>query len=145
MTETYTTGNPTTGSAAAGPSRAVHIVVWVLQVLAAAMFVYAGLVKVGADPMQVQAFEGMGLGVTGMYVVGVLEVAGGIGLLLPGVAGFAATCLVALMIGATILSIGMMGLVPLIAAPVITLIVVAVIAWVRRRGTAAFVRAMLGR
>ena len=145
MSETTTTRTRTAGAPTSGPSRTVNIVVWVLQVLAAAMFVYAGVAKIFADPMQIQGFEAMGLGVTGMYVVGVLEVAGGLGLLLPGVAGFAASCLVALMIGATVLSLGLMGFVPLIAVPVLTLVVVAVIAWVRRRGTVAFVRFVLGR
>jgi uncharacterized membrane protein len=141
MSEATTTRTAT----APAPSKTVNIVIWVLQVLGAVMFIYAGLAKIGADPQQIQGFEAMGLGVTGMYVVGVLEVAGGIGLLLPGVAGFAAAALVALMIGATVLSIGLMGLVPLIAVPVLTLVVVAIIAWVRRREALAFVRFVLGR
>src|SRR5262249_15531159 len=130
---------------AAGPSRTMNVVLWVLQVLAAAMFAYAGLVKVSADPQQVEAFGQMGLGNTGMYVIGVLELAAALGLLLPGVVGFAGLCLVGLMIGAVIVTVMMMGPTPLVAAPGITLPVVAIVAWGRRATTARFIRVALGR
>jgi uncharacterized membrane protein len=150
MSDTSTT--EATAAHAPAPTRArgqlsgkLNVTAWVLQVLGAALFIYAGLAKLSGDPMQVEGFQAMGLGIAGMYIIGVLEIAGGVGLLLPGVSGFAATCLVGLMVGATIVTIGLMGLVPLIAAPVVTLILVAVIAWLRRRNTVAFLRFVFGR
>lgn len=144
-TTTETAATPATTRDSGQLSRGLNTTAWVLQVLGAAMFLYAGVVKVSGDPMQVEGFQAMGLGIAGMYIIGVLEIAGGVGLLLPGISGFAATCLVGLMIGATVITIGLMGLVPLIAAPVVTLIVVAVIAWLRRRNTVAFLRFAFGR
>ena len=60
----------------------------------------AALPKLTADPMTVAGFTAMGFGATGMFVIGLLEVAGAIGLLIPRLTGLAALCLVALMIGA---------------------------------------------
>jgi uncharacterized membrane protein YphA (DoxX/SURF4 family) len=149
---TDTTGSGTAGATgtategkAGGEGRAGNVGLWVLQVLGAAIFLFAGYSKLKGDPQQVEGFEAIGLGVTGMYVIGVLEIAGAVGLLLPGVAGFAGLCLVALMVGATIATIGMMGFAPLVAIPVVTLIIAAVIAWGRRRTVPRFVNTLLGR
>lgn len=140
-----TTPTDATASKAGGRGRAGNVVLWVLQVLGAAIFIFAGYAKLKGDAQQVEGFEAMGLGVAGMYIVGTLEIAGAVGLLLPGVAGFAGLCLIALMVGATIATIGMMGFGPLVAVPVVTLILAAVIAWGRRRTIPAFVNALLGR
>jgi uncharacterized membrane protein YphA (DoxX/SURF4 family) len=144
MTETTATDTTGTGTTtkAGGTRRAGNIVLWVLQVLGAVMFAYAGYTKLVGDA---QMAASMGLGMAGMHIVGVLEIAGAVGLLLPGVAGFAGGCLVALMVGATIDTIVMLGLSPLVAFPVVTLILVAVIAWGRRRTVPRFVNTLLGR
>lgn len=123
-----------------GPSRAANIGLWVLQVLAAAVFVFAGLQKVMADPLQVAGFEAMGLGIIGLYLIGSLELAGAVALLVPRLAGLAALCFVALMIGALVATFLTMGLTPLLAIPAVIGVVVAVIAWGRRRGTVALAR-----
>ena len=122
--------------------RAGNIGLWVLQVLVAAMFAFAGYTKLVGDA---QMAASMGFGLSGLHIVGVLEIAGAVGLLLRGVAGFAGVCLVALMVGATIDTIVMLGLSPLIAAPVVTLILVTIIAWGRRATIPRFVNALLGR
>jgi uncharacterized membrane protein YphA (DoxX/SURF4 family) len=143
MTETTVTDG--TASKSSGKVRAGNVGLWILQVLGAAMFVFAGYSKLKGDAQQISGFESMGLGIAGMYIIGVLEIAGAVGLLLPGVAGFAGLCLVALMVGATIATIATMGLVPLVAVPVVTLILVAVVAWGRRRSIGTFVNVVLGR
>lgn len=145
MSETVTDTTEASVKKAGGKGRAGNIGLWVLQVLGAAIFVFAGYAKLKGDTQQVEGFQAMGLGVAGMYIVGVLEIAGAVGLLLPGVAGFAGLCLIALMVGATIATVGMMGFTPLLAVPVVTLIVAAVIAWGRRATTPRFVNALLGR
>lgn len=144
-TVTDTTVTNATASKSSAKGRAGHVSLWVLQVLGAAMFAFTGVLKVTGDPATVAGFEAMGLGVAGMYIVGVLEIAAAVGLLLPGVAGFAGLCLVALMVGATIATIATMGLSPLVALPAATLIVVTVIAWGRRHTTVKFANALLGR
>lgn len=136
----------TTASAhgTATPSRrrpvAGTVALWVLQVLLAGVFVMAALPKVSGDPIAVAGFELLGLGVPGMIVVGWLELAGAVALLVPRLCGLAATCQVALMIGAV--SVTAVLIPEMIAFPAVTLVVVCVVAWFRRHDTAALFRAL---
>lgn len=112
-------------------SRGAVIALWTLQVLLALMFVVgSGAPKLFGDAYAVQIFTDLGVGQWLRYVVGVLEVAGGLGLLVPRLAGLAASCLVALMVGATIsqlffLSEGFWY------TPVILGVLLGVVAWFR--------------
>ena len=110
-----------------------RIALWALRVVLAAVFLFAAWGKVTLDPMTVAGFDAMGLGATGAVVIGVLESLGAIGLLVPRVAGVAAAALVALMIGATLLSAVFFGFGPLLLIPGITLALVAVVAVARRQ------------
>src|SRR5213083_2473914 len=81
--------------------RPATIGLWVLQVLLGLMFVVgSGAPKLVGESYAVQIFDDLGAPWL-RFVVGVLEVAGGIALLIPRLAGLAAACLVALMVGAT--------------------------------------------
>lgn len=123
-----------TPSTASGPtrSRGATIALWTLQVLLALMFIIgSGAPKLVGEAYAVQIFADLGAGQWLRYVVGVLEIAGGIGLLVPRLAGLAAACLVALMVGATgaqlfFLSEGFWY------TPVILGVLLGVVAWVRR-------------
>jgi putative oxidoreductase len=96
-----TTTAPTTAPTAARP-RPIAIALWTLQALLAAAFVLgSGAPKLVGEAYAVQIFDDLGTGPWLRVVVGVLEIAGGIGLLVPRLAGLAAACLVALMVGAT--------------------------------------------
>jgi putative oxidoreductase len=112
---------------------------WTLQVLLALMFVGgSGLPKLVGESYAVQIFDDLGTGQWLRVVIGLLEVAGGIGLLVPRLAGLAATCLVALMVGATgaqlfFLHEGFWY------TPVIIGVLLAVVAWVRRAEVVALV------
>jgi uncharacterized membrane protein len=105
---------------------------WTLQVLLALAFVGgSGLPKLVGESYAVQIFDDLGTGQWLRIVIGLLEVAGGIGLLVPRLAGLAATCLIALMVGATgaqlfFLNEGYWF------TPVIFGVLLAVVAWVRR-------------
>ena len=79
----------------------MNIVLWILQVLLALVFAAAGLTKVFGDPMMVEMFATIGIGQWFRYLVGVLELAGAVGVLVPRVSGLAALGLVCLMVGAT--------------------------------------------
>lgn len=138
MTQMITTPAGSTSSATAGPDgrrRRGHIVLWCLQVLAAGVYVLAAIPKVTADPQAVAGFTALGLGTVGMYIIGILELVGAIGLLVPRLAGLAGLAFVALMIGAVLSTLLVFGA-SMVAMPAAVLVLVAVIAWGRRRSTA---------
>ncbi|MGH3798280.1 MAG: DoxX family protein [Pseudonocardiaceae bacterium] len=143
MTQTITTqAVGSVGSSATarpgGQRRRGHVALWCLQVLAAGVFVMAAIPKVTADPQAVAGFTALGLGTVGMYIIGALELAGAIALLIPRLAGLAGLAFVALMIGAVLSTLLVLGA-SLVAMPAAVLVLVAVIAWGRRRSTAALI------
>lgn len=116
------------------------VALWVLQVLLAGVFVMAALPKVNGDPIAVAGFDLLGLGTPGMIVVGWLELAGAVALLVPRLCGLAAACQVVLMIGATTVTAVLFP--AMIAFPAVTLVLVSVVAWFRRHDTAALLRSI---
>jgi uncharacterized membrane protein YphA (DoxX/SURF4 family) len=87
---------------AARPRRLTSTLLWAAQVPLAAMFIALGLAKLAGG--QVQEFGLIGAGQWLRYLVGTAELAGGIGLLTPWLAGLAAAGLAADMAGATIIN-----------------------------------------
>ena len=84
-------------------SLAVNLALWTGQVLLAAFFAFAGLNKLfGLQPEVVEQFERIGAGVGFRYLTGALELVGGLGLLVPRLAGLAALGLIGVMIGAAV-------------------------------------------
>lgn len=135
MTATIATAGTTTRSTA---GRVGHVALWVLQVVLAATYLISASGKLTADPLQLMGFELMGLGGWGMYFVGTAEVLGAVALLIPRLAGVSALALVALMIGAVVLTAVFAGVAPA-AIPATVLVLVAIVAWGRRRSTAGLV------
>ena len=82
-------------------------------------------------PTPSRIFTDLGTGQWLRYVVGVLEIAGGIGLLVPRLTRLAASCLVALMVGATIAQLFFLSE-GFWYTPVILGVLLAVVAWFRR-------------
>lgn len=78
------------------------IVAWVLQILLALAMVGAGAAKLSGQPAMIQLFEDIGAGQWLRFMVGALEVAGGIGLLVPRLRVWAALGLLLLLVGATL-------------------------------------------
>lgn len=98
---TTTTATVTADTRAPSRPRAVTAGLWTLQALLALMYVAgSGLPTLVGESYTVQIFDELGGGPWLRLFVGVAEVAGGIGLLVPRLAGLAA-CLVALVVGAT--------------------------------------------
>jgi putative oxidoreductase len=123
-------GSGTTRQAhTAGRGRALTIALWVLQALLALQFVMAGLAKLFGDPAMVEMFATIGIGQWFRYVVGALEIAGALGVLIPLVSGLAALGLVCLMIGATLTNLFVLGASPLL--PIVLLVLGALVAWGR--------------
>lgn len=121
-------------------SRAGNLALWVLQALLAVMFVTAALPKITGDPVAVAGFDLLGLGMPGMYVVGWLELAGAVALLVPRLVGLAATCQIALMTGAVVVTAILMPV--MVAMPATVLVAVCVVAWFRRDRTASLLRSV---
>jgi putative oxidoreductase len=114
----------------AHPRRGVNLALWVAQVLLAVVFLGAGYPKITLDPVAVSGFAAMGFGVAATVLIGCLEIAGAIGLLVPRLSGLAALGLVALMIGATVVTILTMGVAGALL-PVVLGVVAALVAWGR--------------
>jgi uncharacterized membrane protein len=97
--------------------------------------------------MAVAGFAMMGIGPAGMLTIGLLELAGAIAMFIPRLTGLAALCQIALMIGAVTTTLVYMD--PAMAVlPAVVLVVVAVIAYGRRRSTVeliAFLRRLTAR
>jgi putative oxidoreductase len=123
--------------------RAATVGLWVVQVLLASQFVMAGLMKVSGSPVMVDMFAEIGAGQWLRFLVGALEVAGAIGLLVPRLCGLAALGLVALMTGAIITNVGVLNESP--AMPFAYLLVAALVAWFRRSTTRELAWKQVGR
>ena len=125
MSDTGTAGRTSTTTR----RRAVGIVLWVLQVLLAVVFAMAALPKLFGDGAMVEMFATIGIGQWFRYLVGALEVAGAVGVLVPRLSGLAALGLVCLMAGAALTSVFVLGASPLL--PIFLLVVSAVVVWGR--------------
>ncbi|MFC4048488.1 DoxX family protein [Actinomadura syzygii] len=107
-------------------------VLWAVQIaLAVFMVVASGLPKLFGEHTAVQVFEDIGWGQWFRYFTGAVEIAGGLGLLIPRLSAAAATGLVGVMIGAVITNIGL-GSPEVVPFPALLGVVFAVIAWNRR-------------
>jgi uncharacterized membrane protein len=116
--------------------RPANVALWVLQGLLAATYVAVALPKLTAQPDAVTGFADIGVSTTGMYVIGVLEVAGAVALLIPRLCGPAALAFVGLMIGAVTVTVLHLGAGDAIL-PGTLLVLVAIVAWARRDRTLA--------
>jgi uncharacterized membrane protein YphA (DoxX/SURF4 family) len=112
--------------------RAGTAVLWVLRTITALGFLVAAAGKFTGDPQIVAAFDAIGLGDWFRYLIGVLEIAGAVGLVVPRLVGAAALAFVALMLGATLTQLAI-GASPV--PPLVLLVCSAVIAWARRSAT----------
>ncbi len=127
------------------PGRTANITLWVVQVLLAIVYVGVSVPKVTLDPTAVEGFDAMvGFSATGTLVIGLLEIAGAIGLLVPKLNGIAALGLVGLMIGAVGVTTAAMGA-SMALLPAVLLVLAAVIAWFRRYRTVELIAMLRGR
>lgn len=85
-----------------GPSGAQAVLLWVVQILLAAYFVYSAMTILTSQPGVVGLFATIGLGQWFQYLVGALELAGAVGLLIPRLCGLAALGLAGIMVGVVI-------------------------------------------
>ena len=120
----------------------MNIVLWIIQVLLALLFLFAGGMKLVISPEVLQSMGSPNqIVLPGLFVrfMGVCEVLGGLGLILPGLlrirpglTPLAAAGLVIIMIGATVLSFAADGMAAAIV-PFVTGILAAFVAYGRWR------------
>src|SRR6185503_10043483 len=104
-------------------------VLWTLTIVAAAMFMLSGTLKLIGVPMQVELFSTIGIGQWFRYLTGLLEVGGAIGLFVAALAPFSAVVLATVMVGAIFTHLFIVGGSPLI--PVALLAITIAIAYLR--------------
>ena len=92
----------------------------------------SGLPKLFGQETAVEMFDDIGWGDWFRYLVGALEVLGGIGLILPKTTRLAAICLCGLMIGAVVFTLAYLEVNGTIVTPMILFALFAFIAWSRR-------------
>ena len=117
----------------AGPGKAMNIVLWILQILGAAMFLMAGVSKLTGAEQMVGMFDAIGVGQWFRYVTGGIEVVSAILLLIPRLAGVGALLLIPTMIGAILTHLFIVGGSPVV--PIVLLMIMAIIAYGRRDRT----------
>lgn len=81
----------------------------VLCLALAVQFAIAGALKLSGAETMVQMFSDIGRGQWLRYVVGAVEIGAAVGLLAPAAAGLAAVTLIALMLGATVTRVAVLG------------------------------------
>ncbi|MBB4929933.1 putative membrane protein YphA (DoxX/SURF4 family) [Lipingzhangella halophila] len=132
-------------AAANAPGRGMAVALWVLQAVLALFLAFASaLPKLIAHPSATETFDRIGYGDWFMYLIGVLELAGAIGLLVPLLSGIAATALSGLMVGAFVYQVTVFEG-EFWFTPVILLVLFALIAWGRRDRTARLLTLLAGR
>jgi putative oxidoreductase len=118
---------PTASSAARGRGRTLAL--WILQAILILMFAVGGLMKLGSAHSMVHMFGQIGAGQWFRYLIGSLELAGAVGMLIPALSGLAALALSALMVGASITNTFIIHTSPLV--PLVFLVISVVVAWGR--------------
>lgn len=124
--------------------RAANLTLGGLQIVTAVVFVMAAVPKVSADPQAVAGFNAIGLGMVGMYSIGLLEIAGAVALLIPLLAGLAGLAFTGLMVGAVVTTLLVFG-VDMTALPVVVLVPAGTIAWGRRQRTVELIELVRSR
>ena len=110
--------------------RAALAALWLTQIALAAMFVFAGGLKLTGAPDMVRLFDAVGIGQWFRYVTGSIEVVSAVALLVPSWAAFGALLLIPTMAGAVFTHLFIVGG---SAVPATVLLIGSLaIAWVRR-------------
>ena len=117
--------------------RVALVAVWLTQIALAAMFLFAGGLKLTGASAMVGLFDAIGIGQWFRYVTGSIEVVSAVALLVPGWAAFGALLLIPTMVGALFTHLFIVGGSAVPAA--VLLIGSFAIAWARRGQLASVV------
>ena len=123
--------------------RSLTVLTWAARVLLTLVFLGAGASKLAGEPAMVWMFDQIGAGQWMRYLVGALEVAGAIGVVVPRLTVLAATGLALLMVGATITNLAVLDAPPWSPLVLLVLAALVLVAGLRRnraaRGTPTLV------
>jgi putative oxidoreductase len=113
--------------------RALNRTLWTVQILLSVFFLVAAAVpKLVGQQDAVEIFDQIGIGQWFRYLVGVLELAGAVGLLIPRLSGLAALGLAGVMVGAVVTQLFVLGSVVMAITPAVLGVAFALIAWARQ-------------
>jgi putative oxidoreductase len=110
--------------------RAPTIVLWILQILLAAVFFMAGGSKLAGVMQAVDMYNQIGWGQWFRYATGFIEIGSAVMLLVPSLAIYGAAVLICTMVGAIITHFTVLHTPP--TGPVVLLLLSGVIAWLQR-------------
>lgn len=122
--------NATFTQAAAAPTRTFKLISWGLRILAAVAFLGAGIAKLTGDPAMVEAFNQIGIGHWFRIVLGIVELASAVAILLPATVALGGLLLTAIMVGAVLTHLFVIGGSP--APAIVLLLITATITWLHR-------------
>jgi uncharacterized membrane protein YphA (DoxX/SURF4 family) len=135
MTTLFSTAMTANATAAIPRARVALVALWLTQIVLAAMFLFAGGLKLTGAPAMVGLFDAIGLGQWFRYVTGSIEVVSAVALLVPAWAAFGALLLIPTMIGAVFTHLFIVGG---SAVPATVLLIGSLaIAWARREQLAS--------
>jgi putative oxidoreductase len=109
--------------------RSVAVALWAAQAVLALQLASGGVLKLIGSAAMVELFTDIGAGQWFRYAVGLVELAGAVGLLIPRLCGLAALGVTALLVGATVTNVAI-GVAPWF--PIVLLLVALTVAYVRR-------------
>ncbi|MFD0314305.1 DoxX family protein [Streptomyces flavalbus] len=128
------------GESSTARGRRARIALRALQVVLALFFgIASALPKLIGHASAAESFDEMGWGSAGMYTIGALELAGAVALLIPVLQSVSAVALSALMVGAFVVQLTVFDG-QYAATPLILIVPLALIAWVRRAHNAELLR-----
>lgn len=127
--------NATAPAASAMQGKTTKIISWILRILSAAIFLFAAGAKLTGLPMMVALFEQIGIGQWFRIFTGIVQVVGGIAILLPATAAFGGLLLAATMAVAVLIHLFVIGgsAVPAL----VLLLITTTVAWLHRASVAA--------
>src|SRR4051794_30281179 len=116
----------------------MNIVLWIVQILLALLFLFSGAMKFIMSPEQMMAGSPVVLPAWFLHFIGICEILGGIGLVVPWLTGIkrgltplAAILLIVIMVGATVISA--MISIPTAVVPFVVGLLLVFVAWGRSR------------
>lgn len=88
--------------------RVAQIILWILRILMGGAFLFAAVSKLTGQPMMVAEFDQVGLGQWFRYFTGILEVIGGIAILVPSYSALGAILLLLIDAGAFVAQVSVL-------------------------------------
>ncbi|MGW2066087.1 DoxX family protein [Streptomyces sp. NBC_00121] len=134
MSETTTN----TATVAAGARSRGGVALTVARVVLTLFFAFSAFAKLIAHESAIESFDRMGWGHGAMYLIGALEMAGAVALLVPLLSGVAAMAFVGLLAGASIVQLTLLDPVNAIM-PALLIVLVVLIARDRQDSTARLI------